>query len=51
MTNMKYKIFNIIAISALVSGGITRGAYAETFSEAFAKAKSNGLAEFSYNAR
>ena len=46
---MKYKMFNIIAISALISGGITSAAYTETFSEAFAKAKADGLAEFSYN--
>ena len=46
---MNKKIFKIITIGALVSGSLSQAAYSEKFSEAFAKAKASGLAEFSYN--
>ena len=46
---MKNRLRNLIAICALISGGMSQATFAETFSEAFAKAKANGLAQFSYN--
>jgi hypothetical protein len=46
---MKNRLRNLIAICALISGGMSQATFGETFSEAFAKAKANGLAQFSYN--
>ena len=46
---MNKKVSNIILIASLISGSLSQVAYSETFSEAFAKAKASGLAEFSYN--
>ena len=46
---MKNKILNIMTITTLIAGGLFNTAYSETFSEAFAKAKASGLAEFTYN--
>ncbi len=46
MKNTTLKLFGMCAI---ISAGLTQVGYAETFSEAFAKAKAAGLAEFSYN--
>ena len=37
--------------SILIAGVHVNTAYSETFSEAFAKAKSSGLAEFTYNGK
>ena len=46
---MKNKIHNLLAICALISGGIIQPVSAGTFSEAFAKAKAGGLAQFTYS--
>ncbi len=46
---MKKNILNTITICAIIFGGSSYSALAETFSEAFAKAKADGLAEFTYN--
>ncbi len=46
---MKNTTLKLFSVCALISAGLTQVGYAETFSEAFAKAKAAGLAEFSYN--
>ena len=46
---MKNTTLKLFGMCALISAGLTQVGYAETFSEAFAKAKAAGLAEFSYN--
>ena len=48
---MTYKIRDIIAVGAVLSALLTNYSHSETFSEAFAKAKKSGLAEFSYNGK
>ncbi|MEE2773665.1 MAG: DUF4856 domain-containing protein [Pseudomonadota bacterium] len=46
---MKKTTLTFVSVCALFSAGLTHIGYSETFSEAFAKAKAAGLAEFSYN--
>jgi hypothetical protein len=45
---MKFNITKLILTTIFLLGGISVSANAESFSEAFAKAKANGLAQFSY---
>ena len=45
---MNSRNLNLLTICALASLTVSQSAYAETFSEAFAKAKADGLAEFTY---
>ena len=45
---MRSRNLNLLTICALASLTVSPSAYAETFSEAFAKAKADGLAEFTY---
>ena len=46
---MKYRLSRLYLASIILLGGFSLSASAETFSEAFAKAKAAGLAQFSYN--